>query len=547
MTAPPPPDLAVPPPDLTVQRDLTVPPIIDLATPPDLTPPPADLVPPPDLIPQRPVGDPCSYDNECLTFLCRPVLPGTNMKLCVAPCQSQADCTPYLNHFCEAVTSGSTQGYCIPRSPAHCASCAQDSDCGSLSERCTQVLGDTQKSCHIDCSLGGADACPPDYTCTAVNDGGIQRQLCVPRDTGGVAIDCLDALGGYCERVSIPLNCVRTNSTGTCTGQRQCMTGTRRYDRCGALAPRYRTSCAEQNPAGCSLLFQPGIATTRTDCGTCGNACGANQDCCNQLCTNLGTNANCAGCGNVCGSGSSCCNGSCAALTTTQNCGGCGTVCGATQGCCNQLCTNLDTASNCASCGNVCPGQSATGDAFCTGTACDLSCRGENYDLDGSSTNSCEQVDSPTGNHQQTTQSASYLGAFGDADGASQQNFSGRVLSDARVHYNPNVTGFDSPSGSAPDNFRILALGGSSFNLNDILFNIQLSSAQARPDCYQMTVITNSVTLSCTPDRASGLCGVSRGSGSYGDNTDIYIIVKKTCPASLLPRDSATYTVTGHL
>jgi hypothetical protein len=526
-----------------VQRDLTVP--IDLTSPPDLTPPPPDLVTPPDLIPQRPVGDPCTVDQECVTGLCRPVLALTNTKLCVAPCQTQTDCTPYLNHFCEAVTSGSTQGYCIPRSPAHCASCAQDSDCGGLSERCAQILGDTQKACHIDCSLGGAEACPPDYTCTAVNDGGVQRQLCVPRDTGGNSIDCLDALGGYCERVSIPITCVRSNNTGTCTGQRVCLSGTRRYDKCGAQAPQYKTSCTDQNPAGCTLLFKPGIATTKTDCGTCGNACGANQDCCNQVCTDLGTSANCAGCGNVCGSGSACCNGSCTALTSNQNCGGCGTVCGSGQGCCNQACTSLNTASNCVTCGNVCPGQSSTADAFCTGTACDLTCKGENYDYDGSVTNSCERVDSPTGNHEQTQLSAVYLGSFSDYDPSSQLNFGGLILSDQRVHYNPSVVGFDSISGSAPDFFRIFATGGSVFYPNDVTLNMQVVSALGRGDCYRMTATTNSGTYTCAPSAGTNTCGIAPGSSSYGDNTTIYVRVEKICPASV--RDSATYTITGHL
>src|SRR5205823_491268 len=141
------------------------------------------------------------------------------------------DCAMYFNLFCEPIGNGMQGGYCIPRSPMHCASCAMDSDCGILSERCIKAPNDSSAACHIDCSIDGATACPADYDCASVPDGGAMRKLCVPKIG-----DCLgnSTLGGFCDRVGLPQPCWRQNSAGKCTGQRQCLMGSKRYDKCDA-------------------------------------------------------------------------------------------------------------------------------------------------------------------------------------------------------------------------------------------------------------------------------------------------------------------------
>ena len=232
----------------------------DLAAPPDLS---ADLA-----IPGAPAGTNCNVDADCQSMLCKDVVKGGPSKVCVAPCTSQNDCAMQLNAFCEPITAGSANGYCVPRSPTHCASCKVDSDCGSLAERCIQGPGDIAPACHIDCALAGAAACPSDYTCSAVQDGNMNRQLCLP-NLG----TCLDAIGGFCDRTGLPQACTRVNSAGTCNGQRACLNVAQRYDKCGAMAPQLKMTCQDQDPAGCMELFAPGATNTPQNCGACGNAC----------------------------------------------------------------------------------------------------------------------------------------------------------------------------------------------------------------------------------------------------------------------------------
>jgi hypothetical protein len=180
---------------------------------------------------------------DCSTLACRPVVIDSP-PVCVSSCTGAADC-PGSPYFCEAVASGSDAGECIPNSPSHCLECAQDSDCGSLAERCVQAPGDIAKACHVDCTLSAA-ACPSDYQC--------QGGLCAPL----VGI-CEDALGGYCDRLNIPQPCQRSNDAGTCIGERDCLATSKRFDKCSALTPVYKTSCAQPDPAGCSLQFLPSL------------------------------------------------------------------------------------------------------------------------------------------------------------------------------------------------------------------------------------------------------------------------------------------------
>lgn len=215
------------------------------------------------------LGDSCKSDAECVSGLCKPVLINSGEKVCVEPCTQNADCTVFGSaFFCEPVSAGSTDGYCVPQSPAHCLSCSVDADCGSLAEECFQAPGDKEAACHVDCSIAGEDACPPEYTCTELTVDGALRKLCRPN-----VPTCTDASGGYCDRVSIPQACDRENSAGICLGQRTCHPTLMRFSSCNAPAPQCKPSCSDQDPAGCTQEYCPSATSQPDNCGACGNQC----------------------------------------------------------------------------------------------------------------------------------------------------------------------------------------------------------------------------------------------------------------------------------
>nr|MBK7070584.1 hypothetical protein [Deltaproteobacteria bacterium] len=164
--------------------------------------------------------------------------------------------------------------------------------------------------------------------------------------------------------------------------------------------------------------------TSAANCGSCGNACGAEQTCvagtcttpmtcpsgqtsCGGACVDTQTDAtNCGACGMACGAGSACMAGACRAVTMcpsgqtacagvcvdaqtdNSNCGACGTACTAGQACtagvcaarmcptgqtdCSGTCINTNTdAANCGMCGRSCTaGQTCTAGACIDGTTC---------------------------------------------------------------------------------------------------------------------------------------------------------------------------------
>jgi hypothetical protein len=214
-----------------------------------------------------PLGADCNADPECASQLCREVFLDLPNKVCVSECASADDC-PGEPFFCEALSPGDSAGYCIPHSPAHCLSCGEDADCGYLSEVCLVGPGDSESACHVDCALGGDAACPDEYTCDDVEVDGETRKLCMP----DVPL-CADALGGFCDRIDMPLPCGRTSEAGLCTGQRECFQPSGRYRECDAAVPECKADCDAENPPGCMVSFCDGATFTPEDCGSCGNAC----------------------------------------------------------------------------------------------------------------------------------------------------------------------------------------------------------------------------------------------------------------------------------
>jgi hypothetical protein len=214
-----------------------------------------------------PLGSTCATGTDCASGFCIPVVPGAS-PVCVTSCTQQSDCAAATGYFCDPLIAGSAQGYCVAHSPEHCASCVHDADCGALSESCFLAPGDDALACHVDCSISGADACPPDYTCTSETVKGVARKLCRPT----LVPDCADAQGGYCDVVTTPQACGRANASGVCTAQRACDL-TQRFEACPAPAPQCKADCTVQDPAGCATVFCATATTTPTNCGTCGTVC----------------------------------------------------------------------------------------------------------------------------------------------------------------------------------------------------------------------------------------------------------------------------------
>jgi hypothetical protein len=202
----------------------------------------------------------------------------------------------------------------------------------------------------------------------------------------------------------------------------------------------------------------------------------------------------------------------------------------------------VDTQSdpnNCGSCGHVCPGyQQPNTNVTCTLGQCSFSCQGEYYDANGDQADGCEAADSPTGNHTQA--SALELGAYGCFD-TPGQTVTGKLLSDARVHTNPAIPGFDATTGSAPDWYHLTADGG--LCVNDLKVVLQVLSS-AHPQCYKLSVVTDMGTFAQTTD-FSGMAKVTQDTVSYSTGSDIYFKVEKTCSTAQF--ESVDYTLNFHL
>src|SRR5262249_8907856 len=116
-----------------------------------------------------------------------------------------------------------------------------------------------------------------------------------------------------------------------------------------------------------------------------------------------------------------------------------------------------------------------------------------------------------------------------------------------KVHENPNIDGFDTTVGAAPDWFKIKGTGGT-FCQDDANFDFQVNGAK-EPGCYRLTLNTTlgngqPRTQACGADN-TGHCKIENGASSYGDNTTLYLTVERLCNAG--KADNAQYHISGHL
>jgi hypothetical protein len=231
----------------------------------------------------RDAGEPCATTNDCGAGSCIEWYPDAG-SLCAPTCFDQTGCAALPNFFCSPLPDGT--GVCIPRSPAHCLPCDFDENCGSTSEVCVTGPGETTQTCRIDCSLAGADACPPEYTCTQLMFRGMPRALCLPPSS------CPLAKAGFCDRFTASPPCAAGNDAGTCLGSRPCVSD--RFETCNATTPRCRATCASASQTSCTEELCPSATQTPEHCGACGVACpGANQPTANVGCANALCNFSC--------------------------------------------------------------------------------------------------------------------------------------------------------------------------------------------------------------------------------------------------------------
>jgi hypothetical protein len=173
----------------------------------------------------------------------------------------------------------------------------------------------------------------------------------------------------------------------------------------------------------------------------------------------------------------------------------------------------------------------------CADGGCTFSCKGQNYDVDGSPDSGCEAVDAPLGNHAASTPTSVGTVPCNDSSTISSM---GLIPSDTQVHENPAVTGFASAQGAAPDFLAVSASGGT-FCVNDIGVTLTVTGAP-NLSCYRLSITTDNGSWTCQSS-ASGACTITQGSGSYSGGTTIALNVARTCSAA---GAAARYTVAGH-
>ena len=205
--------------------------------------------------------------------------------------------------------------------------------------------------------------------------------------------------------------------------------------------------------------------------------------------------------------------------------------------------------------GNVChldaPGSgtvtatigAVTGTAAITAVGYDqgwgMYCLGENYDVDDTVVNGCEEAQDNPG--RTMIADANYLGSFTCDNVASAQSFGGEINSDTRTHINPIVSGFEFGDGSAPDYNSLYAAGGACGN--DLSLTITTTGGTTNT-CYRLTVFTEPGVYTADVS-GSGTATITQGIGAYRDDETISFKVAKTCPLPLT--ESVDYTITGHL
>ena len=271
---------------------------------------------------------------------------------CAAGCSGDgSECDP--NPCPNGLTCCSSTCVNLQTDNAHCGSCdaapcAEGEACkDGVCAGCPSPCADGETCCEAGttcCKVCCEDACCPSgescvegvcATCTPACTAG---QTCCGGSCCPAGRICCDqtccAAGEFCENGS----CASCNPV--CYPDETCCSGTCVRWKCGECP----NACASAEIVCCGLPSQE----------VC---CAEGQECCTNVCTDVGTDTNCSGCGNVCSATQKCCDKVCVdVMDNVENCGGCGVVCeegGATPLCCDGVPTANGTNDNCLSCGDT--------------------------------------------------------------------------------------------------------------------------------------------------------------------------------------------------
>ena len=217
---------------------------------------------------------------------------------------------------------------------ALCNAAAGDCTAAACAPGQSVCIGDELRKCNGDqtafelmetCEVGLCDALAG--TC----------DVCVPRTS-------------RCEDRRVSLTC---NADGTrierreCSGDRPVCTGNGECVECASASDcGTNERCASGT---CSCPGNPDLNTDRSNCGTCGHRCGADEDCvrgrCEEYCGGADIQRDPMNCGTACercDTDETCNNGSCARCgdtnTDENNCGACGNRCNSETECVQGRC-----------------------------------------------------------------------------------------------------------------------------------------------------------------------------------------------------------------
>lgn len=285
---------------------------------------------------------------------------------CAAGCSGDgSECDPACGN---GLTCCDTQCVDTQTDSANCGGCgggpcaAGEACKDGVCTGCTPPCADGESCCEggtTCCETCCADACCPtgqscvDGVCATCEPPCTAGQTCCGGSCCDAGIICCDqtccAEGEFCENGS----CATCNPV--CYPDETCCDATCVRWQCGECP----NACASAEIVCCGLPGQEvccpeGQTCVENACYGCTPPCSESQDCCDEVCTEVGTDTNCSGCGDACGEGTKCCDKVCTATGTDTNCSDCGDACAEGQSCCDDVCTEIGTDTNCSGCGDAC-------------------------------------------------------------------------------------------------------------------------------------------------------------------------------------------------
>ncbi len=174
----------------------------------------------------------------------------------------------------------------------------------------------------------------------------------------------------------------------------------------------------------------------------------------------------------------------------------------------------------------------------------ELTCAGENYDVNGDVDDGCEAEQPFTG---RTTQATAFnIGSVSDCDDPLQRG--GTLLSDSRLHTDPDVPGFVAEVGSAPAWMKLAASDDACVLFGDV--SIQTTGGTTGEECYRLTVTWENPDGPESGSEFVDVTGVDFGSieadwdfTGMDDSADINFKIEKICSSSVVT-EAVDFTIT---